>query len=515
MLKINNTILLWVLIISFSLWTIAYWASSWTLWSLFQWTTWENWTNTWYRLEWTNIKDRSITSYELANWSVRTEHILDWTIKAEDLSPWLLSWTGEWDEYSDWIYYDKWNVILWANSGDEDIRWNKALLNIYSDVNWWSGLRIVWDEKVNWKEVARIFLEDKESDSTWALATRWLDNTGWSYDAWSFTIGHKSTRRSIFNISKEDSVAIIWLWGGGRDAAIDKFRDIKWKIVPLNVKAQNILWWSALRVVWDEQVWRSNIARILLEDTGANETWAIATHWLGHSGWPGVLTIGHRDSMNPLYEKVYPFQISQSNVIKVSDLEVQSNNDTSTQMAFFDKDRLSEYWRIYWSWNWAEFWLLDGDRNWWIKMAKDRYTSFLINNSEKMRISNNGKVWIWTSFPTQTLHVSWPAIARRWNTLSDVRKKYNIKLLESSLDKIAKLRWVSFNWNKWDEHDIWVIAQEVEEVYPDFVTTDNEWYKSVDYSKLVAPLIESIKELKKKNEILEERLNRLERSITK
>jgi hypothetical protein len=40
-----------------------------------------------------------------------------------------------------------------------------------------------------------------------------------------------------------------------------------------------------------------------------------------------------------------------------------------------------------------------------------------------------------------------------------------------------------------------VIAQEVEAVYPELVQTDSQWYKSVQYGNLVAPIIEAIREL--------------------
>ncbi len=40
-----------------------------------------------------------------------------------------------------------------------------------------------------------------------------------------------------------------------------------------------------------------------------------------------------------------------------------------------------------------------------------------------------------------------------------------------------------------------MIAQEVEKVFPELVQTDTEGYKSVSYGKLVAPIIEAIKDL--------------------
>ena len=67
-----------------------------------------------------------------------------------------------------------------------------------------------------------------------------------------------------------------------------------------------------------------------------------------------------------------------------------------------------------------------------------------------------------------------------------------------------QLRGVSYDWRHdefpdmdfKDGKDLGVIAQEIEEVIPEVVNTDEEGYKSVQYSHLVPVLIEAIKELK-------------------
>ena len=51
-----------------------------------------------------------------------------------------------------------------------------------------------------------------------------------------------------------------------------------------------------------------------------------------------------------------------------------------------------------------------------------------------------------------------------------------------------------------------VLAQEVENVLPDVVTTRSNGYKAVKYEKLIPLLIESIKTLSEKVERLEEQL---------
>ena len=79
---------------------------------------------------------------------------------------------------------------------------------------------------------------------------------------------------------------------------------------------------------------------------------------------------------------------------------------------------------------------------------------------------------------------------------SDAKLKTNVKTLENSLDKVCQLRGVEYDRVDKESHEIGVIAQEVEEVYPELVSTREDGTKSVAYGNLVATLIESIKELK-------------------
>ena len=83
---------------------------------------------------------------------------------------------------------------------------------------------------------------------------------------------------------------------------------------------------------------------------------------------------------------------------------------------------------------------------------------------------------------------------------SDRRFKDNLVVIEGSLDKIGKVNGYEFDWNDkqsaYKGHDIGVVAQEIEAVLPEVVTTRGDGYKAVKYEKIVPLLIESIKELK-------------------
>ena len=82
---------------------------------------------------------------------------------------------------------------------------------------------------------------------------------------------------------------------------------------------------------------------------------------------------------------------------------------------------------------------------------------------------------------------------------SDERLKSDITTLKSSLEKVLQMRGVSYTRNDNVEggEQIGVIAQEVEQFYPQVVLTadDEQGTKSVDYGRLTAVLIEAVKEL--------------------
>jgi hypothetical protein len=90
---------------------------------------------------------------------------------------------------------------------------------------------------------------------------------------------------------------------------------------------------------------------------------------------------------------------------------------------------------------------------------------------------------------------------------SDERLKDNKVLLTEALDKVNQLNGYEFDWipmvgiHENEGHDIGVIAQEVEKILPEVVTTRDNGYKAVKYEKIVALLIEAIKELS--NEVKE------------
>jgi hypothetical protein len=90
---------------------------------------------------------------------------------------------------------------------------------------------------------------------------------------------------------------------------------------------------------------------------------------------------------------------------------------------------------------------------------------------------------------------------------SDERLKENKVVLIEALNKVNQLSGYEFDWipmvgiHENEGHDVGVIAQEVEKILPEVVTTRDNGYKAVKYEKIVPLLIEAIKELS--NEVKE------------
>jgi hypothetical protein len=82
---------------------------------------------------------------------------------------------------------------------------------------------------------------------------------------------------------------------------------------------------------------------------------------------------------------------------------------------------------------------------------------------------------------------------------SDARLKDNVQPLDSGIMQLLKLKPVSFTWKSGSNEpagksDIGFIAQDLEKVFPNLVTTDENGYKGIDYVKLVPVLVKAAQE---------------------
>jgi hypothetical protein len=148
---------------------------------------------------------------------------------------------------------------------------------------------------------------------------------------------------------------------------------------------------------------------------------------------------------------------------------------------------------------------------------------------ERMRISANGRVGIGFADPADLLQVAGDirvgttamgGCVRRLdgNSIagtcgSDLRFKRDVTPFGPSLDRVAGLRPVHYFWRadefparQFGTNQVYgLVAQDVESVLPELVTTDGQGFKAVDYAKLPLLAIQAIKELKARQDELADR----------
>lgn len=88
--------------------------------------------------------------------------------------------------------------------------------------------------------------------------------------------------------------------------------------------------------------------------------------------------------------------------------------------------------------------------------------------------------------------------ATSFNSLSDVNYKTNIFTINSALEIVEQLNGVSFNWIDTGLKSNGIIAQELETIIPEAVSTDSTGKKTVEYAQIIPFLIQAIKELNAK-----------------
>ncbi len=100
---------------------------------------------------------------------------------------------------------------------------------------------------------------------------------------------------------------------------------------------------------------------------------------------------------------------------------------------------------------------------------------------------------------------------------SDARFKRDITSFPNLLEKVTRLRPVHYYWRAEEfpqQHfghtqAYGLVAQEVEQVLPELVSTDEQGFKMVDYAELPLLLLQSVKELKAENEALKQQQTQL------
>lgn len=116
-----------------------------------------------------------------------------------------------------------------------------------------------------------------------------------------------------------------------------------------------------------------------------------------------------------------------------------------------------------------------------------RYVTFATANSGTTTSLNVSSTKLYFNPNTGVLS------ATTFNSLSDENEKDNVETFVNAVDTVKQLRGVRFDWKETGAPSLGVIAQELEKVLPELVLNSNG-QKTVNYSGIIAVLIQAIKE---------------------
>jgi hypothetical protein len=137
-----------------------------------------------------------------------------------------------------------------------------------------------------------------------------------------------------------------------------------------------------------------------------------------------------------------------------------------------------------------------------------------VERSNSVVLGNAANVGIATVAPANILTIGQNSptdpIADAWTTYSSRRWKTNIHTIDGALEKVERLRGVTFDWQADGKRDLGFIAEEVGAVLPELVAYEDNGTdaKSLDYARLTALLVEAIKEQQRQIEALRAELHR-------
>jgi len=153
---------------------------------------------------------------------------------------------------------------------------------------------------------------------------------------------------------------------------------------------------------------------------------------------------------------------------------------------------------------------------------------FANGNGTHMRITSNGRLGIGTTSPSWKLEVNGSAAkpgGGSWTDSSDRRLKRNIKAIENPLAQLLELRGVSYEWRRPEMASrrpgtrYGFIAQEVRDIFPNWVNLDSQGYLGLtlpfDFDALIVEAFREqqryIQKLEGANRSLKARLDRQDR----
>ncbi|HOK27111.1 MAG TPA: tail fiber domain-containing protein [Bacteroidales bacterium] len=142
---------------------------------------------------------------------------------------------------------------------------------------------------------------------------------------------------------------------------------------------------------------------------------------------------------------------------------------------------------------------VSGSNNLWINNGFST-TPLISGNFSTRKVIINGKAGDFTDPGYEFYVVGDAGGSTPWSSLSDERLKTNIIAINDALNKVTRIRGVSFDWipeaGMDEKHSVGIIAQELQQVMPEAVKSSGK-YLSVQYGLVSALLVEAIKEQQK------------------
>jgi hypothetical protein len=137
---------------------------------------------------------------------------------------------------------------------------------------------------------------------------------------------------------------------------------------------------------------------------------------------------------------------------------------------------------------------MQGDNRPFFQMYQSGTEKIRFDVGSNSFITNN--LAIGSTSPSEKLHVTGNILATgNITAYSDKRIKKDIKELDNCLEAVEKIRGVSYKRTDTGDDGVGVIAQEVEALFPELISEDNDGMKSVNYSGLIGVLFSAVKEL--------------------
>jgi hypothetical protein len=160
--------------------------------------------------------------------------------------------------------------------------------------------------------------------------------------------------------------------------------------------------------------------------------------------------------------------------------------------------------------------------------------TFFTDNSERMRITSSGNVGIGTGSPAQMLEVDGEVQIDGWATGSDghtlcvtntdvlkycgsssIRYKENVKNFDRGLDDVMRMRPVKFKWKNGDQSDFGLIAEEMRDINPLYVTYHHGQVEGVKYPQLTAVIVKAVQEQQQEIADLKQEISDLKAAVAK